>query len=90
MKNLNLLSIFCLFIVSFGCVNMNVVLKNTKNNTVQVAKLDHLFELGDTILFNNLKHEIIRKKLKNGNIVKREPLIKSSKPTQIPPPSKKP
>jgi hypothetical protein len=88
MKILNLLAIFCLFIVSFGC--MNVVLKNTKTNTVQVAKLDQLFELGDTILFNNVKHEIIRKKLRNGNIVKKEPLIRSSKPAQIPAPSKKP
>ena len=87
MKILNLLSIFCLFILSFGC--MNVVLKNTKNNTVQVAKLDRLFELGDTIMYNNIRHEIIRKKLRNGNIVKKEPIIRT-KPTQIPPPSKKP
>jgi hypothetical protein len=87
MKILNLLSIFCLFIVSFGC--MNVVLKNTKNNTVQVAKLDHLFELGDTIMYNNIRHEIIRKKLRNGNIVKKEPIIRT-KQNQIPAPSKKP
>jgi hypothetical protein len=79
--------LICLLVMLFGC--MNVVLKNTKNNTVQVAKLDQLFELGDTILFNNIKHEIIRKKLRNGNIVKKEPIVRP-KQNQIPPPSKKP
>jgi hypothetical protein len=69
-----------------GC--KNVVLKNIKTNTVQVAKLDVLFELGDTILYNNVKHEIIRKRLSNGNIVKKEPIVRV-KQQVIPPPSKK-
>jgi hypothetical protein len=56
MRILNFLSLVLLFFI--GC--KNVVLKNIKTNTVQVAKLDHLFELGDTILYNNQKHEIIR------------------------------
>lgn len=67
----------------------NVVLKNTKTNTVRVAKLEQLFELGDTIMFENAKYEIIRKKLRNGDIVKKEPIIRPSK-TSVPAPSKKP
>lgn len=85
MRISNLLILGLLF--TFGC--KNVVLKNIKTNTVQVAKLDVLFELGDTILFNNVKHEIIRKKLSNGNIVKKEPIVRV-KQQVIPPPSKKP
>ena len=91
MKLLNFCLIVSISMISFRCTN--VVLKNTKTNVVQVAKLDHLFELGDTILFNNAKHEIIRKKLRNGDIVKKEPLIRPTvhrEQTQIPPPSKKP
>ena len=86
MRILNFLSLVLLFFI--GC--KNVVLKNIKTNTVQVAKLDHLFELGDTILYNNQKHEIIRKRLSNGNIVKKEPIIRVKPSQTIPPPSKRP
>ncbi len=78
--------LFLIFMLISGC--KNVVLKNIKTNTVQVAKLDVLFELGDTILYNNVKHEIIRKRLSNGNIVKKEPIVRV-KQQVIPPPSKK-
>lgn len=88
MKIFEYLSILFIFSISFGC--MNVVLKNTKTNTMQVAKLDQLFELGDTILINNVRHEIIRKKLRNGNIVKKEPIVRLKNPTNIPPPNSKP
>jgi hypothetical protein len=85
-----------IIIIFFGFLHQgckNVVLKNIKTNTVQVAKLDILFELGDTIFYNNAKYEIIRKKLRNGNIVMKQPVIKPSlkkEATPIPPPSRKP
>jgi len=74
MKNLNFIIILSLFGITFSC--MNVVLKNVKTNTVKVAKLDVLFDLGDTVIFENTKHEIIRKKLRNGDVVKKEPLVR--------------
>jgi len=86
MKILNFIIILSLFGLTFSC--MNVVLKSVKTNTVKVAKLDQLFELGDTIMFENTKHEIIRKKLRNGDIVKKEPLIRQGrKESIIPAPS---
>lgn len=88
MKTRNIIAIG-MILFAFGC--KNVVLKNIKNNTVIVTKLDVLFDLGDTIMYNNVKHEIIRKKLSNGNIVKKEPIVKTiRKESPIPPPSRKP
>lgn len=69
----------------FKC--MNVVVKNLKTNTVQVAKIDYLYELGDTIMYQGAKHQIIRKRLKDGTVIRRE-VIKISG-DKIPPPNMK-
>ncbi len=73
MKNLFL--ILSLIFIS-SCAN--VVLKNTITNTVHTAKVNDLYELGDTIFHDDVKLEIIRKKLKNGNIIRKEPYIKTN------------
>jgi hypothetical protein len=92
---INKIILYGMIIFTFlGCRN-NVVLKSVKTNTVRVTKMDLLFELGDTIMFENGKYEIIRKRLRNGDVVKKEPIVrptvKKEKSTQgLPPPSKKP
>ena len=73
MKNLFL--ILSLIFIS-SCAN--VVLKNTITNTVHTAKVNDLYELGDTLFYDDVKLEIIRKKLKNGNITRKEPYIKTN------------
>ena len=70
----NLLFLILLVVSISSCTN--VVLKNTRTNTVHVAKLNDLYELGDTIFHDDGKLEIIRKRLKNGNVVRKEPYIK--------------
>ena len=69
MKFINLFIIGLMAFYSVKC--MNVVVKNIKTSTVQVAKVDDLYELGDTIIYQNVKSEIIRKKLKDGTIIKK-------------------
>jgi len=71
----NLFVILSLIFIS-SCTN--VVLKNTITNTVHTAKVNDLYELGDTIFHDDVKLEIIRKKLKNGNITRKEPYIKTN------------
>jgi hypothetical protein len=70
---------------------MNVVVKNIKTSTVQVAKVHDLYELGDTIVYQGVKSEIVRKKLKNGNVIKKERIIVSPpvKEKVVPPPAPK-
>ena len=64
-------------ILSIVCISSctNVVLKNTRTNTVHVAKLNDLYELGDTVFHDDAKLEVIRKRLKNGTVVRKEPYI---------------
>lgn len=69
----NLLFLILLIVSISSCTN--VVLKNTRTNTVHVAKLNDLYELGDTVFHDDVKLEIIRKKLKNGTVVRKEPYI---------------
>ena len=71
----NLFVILSLILIS-SCTN--VVLKNTITNTVHTAKVNDLYELGDTLFYDDVKLEIIRKKLKNGNITRKEPYIKTN------------
>jgi hypothetical protein len=80
-------TIMILFLMATQFKCMNVVVKNLKTNTVQVAKIDYLYELGDTIMYQGSKHQIIRKKLKDGTVIRRE-VIKISG-DKIPPPSMK-
>jgi hypothetical protein len=86
MRGLNLFIIGLMAFYSVKC--MNVVVKNIKTNTVQVAKIDDLYELGDTIVYQNVKSEIIRKKLKDGTIIKKG--VIKTKDITIPPNFKKP
>ena len=67
--------ILFLAVTTFKC--MNVVVKDLKTKTVQVAKLDPLYELGDTIFYEGAKSEIIRKRLKDGTVIKREIIKKT-------------
>jgi hypothetical protein len=65
-------SLFIILPMAFYSVKcMNVVVKNIKTSTVQVAKVDDLYELGDTIVYQNVKSEIVRKRLKDGTIIKK-------------------
>jgi len=72
----NLLFVILSLIFISSCAN--VVLKNTITNTVHVARVNDLYELGDTIFHDDVKLEIIRKKLKNGNVIRKEPYIKTN------------
>jgi hypothetical protein len=81
MKTINILLITLLSILSFSCAN--VILKNTQTNTVHTARLNDLYELGDTVFYDDVKLEIVRKKLSNGNVTRKEPytkVIKESTP----------
>jgi hypothetical protein len=80
-------TIMILFLMATQFKCMNVVVKNLKTNTVQVAKMDYLYELGDTIMYQGAKHQIIRKRLKDGTVIRRE-VIKISG-DKIPPPNMK-
>lgn len=77
MKSINILLIAILSILAFSCAN--VILKNTKTNTVHIARLNDLYELGDTVFHDDVKLEIVRKKLSNGNVVRKEPYIHYTK-----------
>jgi len=78
-------TIMILFLMATQFKCMNVVVKNLKTNTVQVAKMDYLYELGDTIMYQGAKHQIVRKRLKDGTVIRRE-VIKISG-DKIPPPN---
>jgi len=80
-------TIMILFLMATQFKCMNVVVKNLKTNTVQVAKMDYLYELGDTIMYQGAKHQIVRKRLKDGTVIRRE-VIKISG-DKIPPPNMK-
>jgi hypothetical protein len=73
MKSINVLLFMILPMFSFSCAN--VILKNTKTNTVRIARINDLYELGDTVLHDDIKLEVIRKKLNNGTVVRKEPYI---------------
>jgi hypothetical protein len=77
MKSINILLISLLSILSFSCAN--VILKNTQTNTVHTARLNDLYELGDTVFYDDVKLEIVRKKLSNGNVTRKEPYVKTIK-----------
>jgi hypothetical protein len=77
MKSINILLFVIVSILTFSCAN--VILKNTKSNTVHIARLNDLYELGDTVFSDGVKLEIVRKKLTNGNVVRKEPYIQSTK-----------
>ena len=77
MKSINILLFVIVSILTFSCAN--VILKNTKSNTVHIARLNDLYELGDTVFSDGVKLEIVRKKLTNGNVVRKEPYIQSIK-----------
>ena len=83
--------IILITLLIFGCSKFlvkNVVVKNIKTHTVQVTKLDNLYELGDTIIVDGVKSEVIRKKLKDGTVIKKG----STKTTEVitPPNFRKP
>jgi hypothetical protein len=76
MRVIDYMMFLYLFQFIFSC--NNVVLKNLKTHTVEATKLDRLYELGDTVVYKGVKSEIVRKRLKNGTIVKKERIITSN------------
>ena len=56
MKSINILLISLLSIPSFSCAN--VILKNTETNTAHTARLNDLYELGDTVFYNDVKEPV--------------------------------
>ena len=77
MKSINILLVVIICLIAFSCAN--VILKNTKNNTVHIAKLNDLYELGDTVYQDGVKLEIVRKKLENGSVIRKEAYIQPLK-----------
>lgn len=98
MRGQKFVIILLIGIFTFTC--NNVVIKNIKTGTVTVTKVHNLYEVGDTIFYEKAKSEIVRKRLRNGTILKKGPTIRviedktvkkllPSDKKQIPPPNLK-